>query len=320
MAYSNKKVEAVENALLQACKTDKIIEERDDSHLTRKKRDKDTIHIANKVKKFSADEAMEISLMNKAEKGEDVEFEVVEGEGSALYAEIQAEREAKRKKNAELAKKMEKYKGKTKTIQHPAFNGLHMNEMQKKFIINLCDPDSPTFGDKHLSYTAAGYTAKNKNSLMANISMNLKKDKIRTAIDRYRKSMISSKRMEISTENVDVLRKRAHYDIRMFYNEDGTMIPYSEIPEEWICCVDDITRDYKGAQANQEIIKYKLCDRQKSIDALNKLLEIQHSISEIPKNQGGRPSNVQAAIDMGKDKDGNQGPRVVINMALFEDD
>jgi hypothetical protein len=323
MAYSNKKVEAVEQALLEACKTDREYEEADDSHLTRKKRDKITAHIDNQVKKLKADEAMEKSKLNKIEQGTfDGEIEVITGEG----AEIQAEREYKfkeqKKKSEELTSKMEKYKGGNKKIQHPAFNGLHLNEMQKKFIVNYCDPDSPHFSDKHNSYIAAGYTAKNKNSLMANISMNLKKEKIKTAIERYRKSMISSKRMEISTETVDLLRKRATYSITTFFEfKNGKKVqkPLEEIPQEWHCCIDNIKDGYQTSKGIY-LAEYILCDRQKSIDALNKLLEVQHSISEAPKNVGGRPSSVQAAIDMGKDKDGNQGPRVIINMSLFEDD
>jgi D-ribose pyranose/furanose isomerase RbsD len=318
MAYSKSKVEAVEEALLSACKKDTEIEAKDDSHLTRKKRDKETAHISNHVKQFNADEAMALSLQNKIERGDDVEGQIEEitGEG----AEIQTEIIEKRQKNKELADKLSKYKGAQSELKDSAFDGLNLNTMQKKFIINLCNPDSPYYSKKHEAYVASGYTAKTKNSLMANISMNLKKPKIKTAIERYRKNMIVGKKIEISEETVEILRRRATYSLDTFYKDNGEMIPYSEIPNEWKCCVDDRVTDYKGAQANQKIEKYKLCDRHKSIETLHKLLEVQQSISEAPKNVGGRPSSVQAAIDMGKDKDGNQGPRVVFNISTFGDD
>lgn len=319
MAYSKKKVEAVEQALLDACKIDKEYEEADDSHLTRKKRDKLTAHVDNQIKKVSCDRAMEMSEDNKREQG------IIEGtfeelkKGEEGY-EVQQELLEKKKKNKELSEKLTKYGTGKKTIQDEIFKGLHMNEMQKKFVTFLCDPESPTYSDKHMSYINAGYTAKNKNSLMANLSMNLKKEKIKTAIDRYRKQMINSKKLEISTEMVEILRRRATYNLSTFYNEDGSMIPLSEIPAEWQCCVDDRSLDYKGRDADVKVERYKLCDRHKSMQELMKLMEIQQSISDVPKNVGGRPPSVQAAIDMGKDKDGNQGPRVVINMALFDED
>lgn len=229
MAYSNKKVEAVEEALLNACKEKKVVEPKDDSHLTRKKRDKDTAHISNHVKQYSTNEAMELILQNKISKGEDVEVETVEGEGSEIYVEILE----KRNKNLELANKLSNYKKASSELKDPAFDGLNMNLMQKKFIINLCNPESPYYGKKHEAYAAAGYTAKNKNSLMANISMNMKKPKIKTAIERYRKNMIVGKKIEISEETVEILRRRATYSLDTFYNEDGSMVPFSEIPPEW---------------------------------------------------------------------------------------
>ena len=321
MAHKNSKEYKlkVENALLDACKTDKEYEEADDSHLTRKKRDKLTAHVDNQIKKVKCDVAMQMSEENKRERG-DIEGDFEELKPGEDGYEIQEELKEKRKESEALTKKMSKYKGSKNKFEHPVLKGRGLNEMQKKWIYYYCDPDSPYFNEKHQSYIAAGYTAKNKNSLMANISMNLKKPKIKDAIDAYRKSTISGKKLEISTEMVEILRRRATYTLDIFYSDDGEMIPYSEIPDEWKCCVDDRTVDYKGAQANKEIIKYKLCDRHKSIEALNKLLEVQSEISTVPKNPGGRPSSVSAAIDMGKDKDGNQGPRVVINMSMFEDD
>lgn len=318
----------VEEALLDACKTDKEYEEADDSHLTKKKRDKITAHVDNHIKKLSCDEAMVLSVENRKEQGiEDVDGdfeELTQGEeGYEIQEEIKAKREEKKTKSEELTKKMSKYKGGKASLQHPAFNGLHLNEMQKKFIIGLCDPDSPTYGDKHLSYTSAGYTAKNKNSLVANISMNMKKPKIKEAIDKYRKSLISSKRMEISTETVEILRRRATYSITTFFDivdDRKVQKPFKEIPEEWHCCIDNLKDGYQTSKGIYNF-EYIMCDRHKSLEALQKLLEVQASISEMPKNKGGRPPNsVTAAVDMGKDKDGNQGPRVVINMSLFEDD
>ena len=49
MAYSKKYIESVEQSILDSCKTDVVLEERDvdDSHLQKKKRDKFTPRISN---------------------------------------------------------------------------------------------------------------------------------------------------------------------------------------------------------------------------------------------------------------------------------
>jgi hypothetical protein len=106
----------------------------------------------------------------------------------------------------------------------------------------------------------------------------------------------------------------------MFYKTDGTMIPYCDIPPEWHCCIDDLVLDYKGARADKEILKYKLCDRQKALDTLNKIMEITQTIN----GQSGisqakqKEMSITAAIDSGKDERGKQGPRIVFNITQFD--
>jgi hypothetical protein len=187
---------------------------------------------------------------------------------------------------------------------------------QRRFVVNFCNPESKTYNDKFGSFIEAGYSAKNKNTLISNVSKLLGQTKIKEALDVYRKEMIKSKKLEISTETIDILRKRATYDVTYFYKKDGTLKPLNEIDEEWRCCIDSVDTDYKGATAQQKVVKYKLCNRDNAIKTLTTLLEVQKTLSE--QGAMGAPPNmqIQAALDAGKDKDGNQGPRFIFNVKV----
>lgn len=297
---------------------DGIIEMRDDKPQSsiHKKRDTVSKRASNAQKMFKVNAALGLPIDDLLEKNDKGKTEYADYEENIITTSTDKE-EKDEGSNDTITKKMKGYKGRSIVGDSKILDGLSLTKSQRKFVINLCNPESYTYNDKFMSFTDAGYSAKNRNTLVANVSKLLGNPKIKMAIDRYRQEMVNSKKLEISAETVDILRKRANYDVAYFYNVDHSPKPYDEIPAEWRCCIDDVIVDYKGARADQKILKYKLCDRQKAIDALNKILEITQALG----GQGaGRPHNmnISAAIDAGRDKDGNQGPRIVFNISSFD--
>ena len=198
-------------------------------------------------------------------------------------------------------------------------DGLRLTQNQRRFIIKFCNPESSYYNDKHGSYIDAGYTASNKKALIANVAKLLGKEKIKEGIRRYQKEMINSKKLEISSETITMLRKRATYDVSTFYNDDGTVKPLSNIPHEWHCCIDEVQRTLKGATASGVELKYSLCHRDKAMSALTSLLQIQKALDDQANSSSvSNAMNMQVAVDSGKDKDGNQGPRIVFNISQME--
>lgn len=290
---------------------DKIINVTDlhlDEGLVHKKRDRISARVPTQIKQLKVEEALGI------ESSQIVEDVNIENTRFSHLEDDLIENKDELTVNP-VSTKTRKIQGDSKVL-----DGLSLRDNQRKFIIAFCNPDSPTYNDKFGAFKSAGYTFKNKNTLIANVSKLLGNQKIKLAMDRYRQDIINSKKLEISTETIDMLRKRANYNISTFYNSDGTMIPYEKVPVEWQCCIDDIVLDYKGARANQKILKYTLCSRQKALDTLNKILEITQTIN----GQGGlsaakqKEMSITAAIDSGTDDTGKQGPRVIFNITRFD--
>ena len=295
---------------------DKIINVKDlnpDDGMIHKKRDRAGAKIPTRIKQLKVDAALGIDSSFESTVYSHLEDDFL-SEKNGIVAEAK-EKNDNIDLNGNRREKTSKIPGDSKIL-----DGLMLRDNQRKFVISFCNPDSPMYNDKFGSFKAAGYAFKNKNTLVANVSKLLGNAKIKLAMDRYRQEIISSKKLEISTETVDMLRKRANYEISMFYNTDGTMIPYSEVPLEWHCCIDDLVLDYKGARADKQILKYKLCDRQKALDTLNKIMEITQTIN----GQSGvsaakqKEMSITAAIDSGKDDTGKQGPRIVFNITQFD--
>ena len=89
----------------------------------------------------------------------------------------------------------------------------------------------------------------------------------------------------------------------------------ADIPEEWLVCIDNIEGDWKiNAGIKQRIVKYKLCDRERSAKRLEELLGVYKEMESL---------NVSVPISKGKnaienDEDSNSagGPRIILNMSV----
>ncbi len=290
----------------------------------KKDRDKTTRHTPTYAKKHSVEAAFESQF--NTETTEYASFESNMLEAAGIVEDVPPPQKGETYKQPTYVAST----GETRKINSKSFKKVDgdmkildklesgkLTHPQRRFIVNFCNPESPTYNDKFGSFIEAGYSAKNKNTLISNVSKLLGQTKIKEGIDVYRKEIIKSKKLEISSETIDILRKRATYDVTYFYDKGGELKPLDQIDDEWRCCIDSVDTDYKGATAQQKVVKYKLCNRDNAIKTLTTLLEVQKTLSD--QGTMGAPPNmqIQAALDAGKDKDGNQGPRVVFNISAF---
>ena len=205
-----------------------------------------------------------------------------------------------------------------KQFDYRCFDGLSLSKMQKEFVVTFMD--APYFGKKERRYEAYKkvFNPSNENSCKANCSAMLKKSKIKTAMRLYQAESLKNHKIEVTSESIESLRRRANYSVSTFYNDDGTCKQLHEIPEEWLVCIDNIKID-KKSNAGKGVIEtkeYKLCDRDKALDRLQKLLGVYQEMENI---QVSVPTNAgKNAIESAEGQNGNNagGPRIVLNMSV----
>jgi len=195
---------------------------------------------------------------------------------------------------------------------YKCFEGLHLSKLQKAYIVTYLDP--PYLGRKEFRYEAYKkvYNPSNQNSLKANCSSLLNKTKIKEGIRLYRIHALKNHKQEVTNESIENLRKRSTYSVSTFYFDDGEPKPLDEIPEEWMICVDNIEIDKKITNNKEaRTVKYKLCDRDKALDRLQKLLGVSEDIKtiEIPM-----PGTGQNAIESAEGT--NNRPQVLLQMSI----
>lgn len=164
----------------------------------------------------------------------------------------------------------------SKRFDYKCFEGMGLSKMQKEFVVRFMD--SPHLGKRENRYKAYAevFNASNENSLKANCTALMNKSKIKEAIIAYQAFSLRNHKLEVTTESIESLRRRANYDISTFYNDDGTCKPLNEIDKEWLVCIDNIKID-KKSNAGKGVIEtkeYKLCDRDRAMERLQKLLGV----------------------------------------------
>ena len=204
-----------------------------------------------------------------------------------------------------------------KRYEFKCFDGLGLSKMQKQFIVTYMD--SPFFGRKenrHAAYKKV-FNPSTDGSLRSNCSALLSKSKVVEGIRKYQIFSLQSHKLEVTTESIENLRKRANYSVDTFFTKDGEPIPLDKIDKEWLICIDNIEKDRKS-NAGKGIIettKYKLCDRDKASTQLQKLLGVFQEMESI---------NVSVPVSEGKnaleDKtdSGPRKPRVTFTIGVDE--
>ena len=123
----------------------------------------------------------------------------------------------------------------------------------------------------------AGYGFKGKtseaNSMTCIASLNKNKPNIKEAISRIihheQRNM-----QEYKKKLLDMLWKRANYNIDLFMDEDGEFKTLKQIPKAWRCVVDGVEKKYYGKDAHVSVVVAKLADRDKAIDKLDKYINL----------------------------------------------
>jgi len=203
----------------------------------------------------------------------------------------------------------------SKKFNYTCFDNLRLSNMQKQFVVIYMNP--PYFGNRENRYTAYKevFNPTSDNSMRSNCSALLSKTKIKEAILAYQKDALKAHKIEVTTESIENYRKRANYKITTFFNDDGSCKPLNDIPQEWLICIDSIKKDKKAnaGKAVIEVLEYKLCDRDKAMDKLQKMLGVTQT-----------PETLQVSVPVSEVKDAigsigesaNSGPRISLNMTV----
>jgi phage terminase small subunit len=132
-------------------------------------------------------------------------------------------------------------------------------------------------GNATRSAVAAGYSAKNAESIGCKLSRNAK---VRAEIDKQVAKL--DQKLELNNEWVlSRLMKRADYDPRRFWNEDGSLKQITDLGDDQAMAlqgfeVEDNFEHFGGGQATKigVIKKIKMCDRDKALELLGRHLKL----------------------------------------------
>lgn len=116
---------------------------------------------------------------------------------------------------------------------------------------------------------AAGYSEKTARQIATNT---LSKVYIREYIDEIQKDL-SKLTGVTATRNILELKKIAYSSLASFKNDWMTEKEFNSLTEEQLACISDIQYQTKTTGENTEtIVRFKLHDKQKAIEILNKML------------------------------------------------
>ena len=187
-------------------------------------------------------------------------------------------------------KNIKKLVKKTQNSEKPVNNGQKTNNMtislpklKKLFPIN-CKEKGLTAKETRfvIAYCTNGFNtekaikmvnlkANGKNSAISRACRYLNSEKIYEVIKEFCDLMIKPYKNKFEYLLLNVYWKRAFYNISTFIKDDGSLIPMSEISEEWQLCIDGIDIRYYGKES-KEVKKYMLPDRADAMKNLYNLI------------------------------------------------
>lgn len=151
--------------------------------------------------------------------------------------------------------------------------------MAKKRKIKKLTPNQKIFADEYCidrngtrAYKAAYPRVKKDNTAATNARRQLRKAHIAAYIEKRLKKI--SEKTRLDTEFVfDGWRKMATSNVIHLFNDDGTLKPLSEIPEETLFSIQGIEvrvdmNSKKGDKAPARVIKFKLIDKKGVFDSI----------------------------------------------------
>lgn len=147
---------------------------------------------------------------------------------------------------------------------------------------------------------AAGYSKKTARQIATE---NLSKPYIREYIDEIQKDL-SKLTGVTATRNILELKKIAYSSITSFKRDWMTEKEFDSLSEEQLACISDIQYQTRSTKEGTEtIVRFKLHDKQKAIEILNKMLGFNES-DKLDITTNGKDVNQRISINF---FDGDEG-------------
>jgi len=147
-------------------------------------------------------------------------------------------------------------------------DGLSLREL--RFIGELCVSGLNHPGD---AYIKSGFVVDSKREATAKAKELMADSKVRRVIEKFINKVLDPYRERIIFQLIQIMEKRALWNIKDFFNEDGSVKPLDQIPEDSLYAIDGIKEDWKGRDANRRVVSYTLADRKEAFEMVLKYLE-----------------------------------------------
>jgi hypothetical protein len=148
-------------------------------------------------------------------------------------------------------------------INLEVFNDIPLLPKEMLFISHYCT-------NGFIGYQAAksaGYKG-SVVTLSARAGALLKRDNVQQAVKAFIDSVLKPFKDRLEYEVLDAYYKRATYKVTDFFDDNGHALPLSDIPKEWVCCIDGVEKRYFGKDASRTVVTYLLPNRDTALQML----------------------------------------------------
>jgi len=92
---------------------------------------------------------------------------------------------------------------------------------------------------------------------------------VSTAINRILDAKLGPIRERIEYQYIEALMRRAFWNPKEIFESNGNVKELNKIEYEFLTLIDGITVDYRGKDADQKVVNYKLASRSEALKLLN---------------------------------------------------
>lgn len=191
---------------------------------------------------------------------------------------------------------------------HIDFSDLGLNLKEIRFVSHYCangfNAIEAMKEAKLLPDAASGAVARIRSLEILN------RPSIKEAINRFIANEIAPLQDKFRYQVLTTWQARAFYDVRTFYNSDGSVKPLDQIPVEMRSAIERIVEDFKGKDADRRVVNYQLADKAQAYKVLAEVMansggevedipnEMRSKLQEIFKKVGA--AGVNAGMEMAK--------------------
>lgn len=97
--------------------------------------------------------------------------------------------------------------------------------------------------------------------------------RIKLAVERFVGVTLDPYRDKLEYQLLELYRNRAFYDVKDFYNSDGSVKPLDDIDQSLRLCIDGVKEDWKGKDADRRQVTYEIANKMMAAKALRELLK-----------------------------------------------